>query len=301
MLSRRNLRRAFAIACLTLGASGSANPKALKRPLDAAGREQTAAAQQPMAEIAPALANSKSEIRNSKSFLIVLHTSDLHGRVHPHDALADRDFGQGLARVAAAVKKIRAEGPTLLLDSGDTIEGSPAQALAFSGGVGDGTDPIVRAMNLLRYDAMAVGNHDFDFGLARLEKSRREARFPWLSANIVREDGSPPFPPYLVKAVAGARVGILGLVTKLVPVWEGPRVAGLKFLDEHKDVVEDIFDRVTEAVEEALGGAMVDVNQSVARLMKTVYRKGWRGSDDARRKIAEILARATKEIEDSLA
>lgn len=77
--------------------------------------------------------------------------------------------------------------------------------------------------------------------------------------------------------------------------------AGLKFLDEHKDVVEDIFDRVAESVEEALGGAMVEVNQSVARLMKAVYRKGWRGSDDARRKIAEILARATKEIEESLA
>ena len=43
-------------------------------------------------------------------------------------------------------------------------------------------DPIVRAMNLVGYDAMAVGNHEFDFGLARLEASRRQARFPWLSA-----------------------------------------------------------------------------------------------------------------------
>jgi len=163
--------------------------------------------------------------------LTVLHTSDLHGRVHPHDALADRDFGQGLARVATAVRQIRAEGPVLLLDSGDTIEGSPAQAFAFSGAAGDGTDPIIRAMNLLRYDAMAVGNHEFDFGLARLEKSRREARFPWLSANIVRQNGEPAFPPYVIKEVGGVRVGILGLVTPHVPFWEGRRVAGLKFLD----------------------------------------------------------------------
>ena len=67
--------------------------------------------------------------------LTILHTSDLHGRVHPHDALADEDLGEGLARVATAVKAIRAEGnPTLLLDSGDTIQGAPEQALAFAAG-----------------------------------------------------------------------------------------------------------------------------------------------------------------------
>lgn len=112
----------------------------------------------------------------------MLHTSDLSGRVHPHDPRADRDLGQGLARVSTAVKGIRAEGPVLLLDSGDTINGSPTQVLAFDGLVGDGRDPMVKAMNALRYDAMAIGNHEFDYGLARLETSRREASSP----------GSPP-------------------------------------------------------------------------------------------------------------
>lgn len=73
--------------------------------------------------------------------------------------------------------------------------------------------------------------------------------------------------------------------------------AGRKFLEEHKDVVEEIFDRVAETVEEALGGSMVGLNQNVARLMKSVYRRGWRGGDQAREKIAEILAKAAKEIE----
>src|SRR6202011_579599 len=77
--------------------------------------------------------------------LTILHTSDLHGHVHPHDSLADKDLGEGLARVAAAVKAIRAESnPVLLVDSGDTIEGAPEQALAFAGQVGKGvgSDPI---------------------------------------------------------------------------------------------------------------------------------------------------------------
>ncbi|HMA42943.1 MAG TPA: PadR family transcriptional regulator [Gemmatimonadales bacterium] len=76
--------------------------------------------------------------------------------------------------------------------------------------------------------------------------------------------------------------------------------AGTKFLDEHKDVVTDIFDRVAETVEEALGGSMAEINQGVARMMKAVYRRGWRGSDEARHKIAEILARAAKEVEEVL-
>ena len=165
--------------------------------------------------------------------LTILHTSDLHGRVHSHDALEDRDLGGGLARVATAVARIRQEGrPTLLLDSGDSIQGDPGQALAFAGRAGDGTDPIVRAMNRVGYDAMAVGNHEFDFGVARLERSRKEARFPWLSANTLRADGTPAFEPYVVREVAGVRVGILGLITPRVASWESPgMLSGLRFSD----------------------------------------------------------------------
>lgn len=76
--------------------------------------------------------------------------------------------------------------------------------------------------------------------------------------------------------------------------------AGRKFLDEHKDVVSDIFDRVSDAVEEALGGSMAELNQGVARLMKVVYRRGWHAGDEARKKITEVLDRAAKEIEEVL-
>src|SRR5262249_40110582 len=114
--------------------------------------------------------------------ITILHTSDLHGHVHPRDLPADRDFRDRLARGATAVAGVRSEGrPVLLLDSGDTIQGSPTQALVFSGAIPDAGDPTVRAMNRIGYDAMAVGNHEFDFGRERLEKSRREAKFPWLS------------------------------------------------------------------------------------------------------------------------
>jgi len=165
--------------------------------------------------------------------LTILHTSDLHGHVSPRDNPEQREFPEGVARVATAVKAVRSQGsPTLLLDSGDTIEGAPVEAMVFSGQIPDRGDPIVRAMNMTGYDAMAVGNHEFNFGRERLEKSRREAKFPWLSANTVLESGKPAFEPYVVRQVGGVKVGILGLTTKNIPYWEPPsHVAGLKFLD----------------------------------------------------------------------
>ena len=74
--------------------------------------------------------------------------------------------------------------------------------------------------------------------------------------------------------------------------------AGRRFLDEHHDVVDDIFARVREAVERMAGGAMADVNRAVGRLVKAVYRTGWKMNDDAgRKRVADVLARAAEEIE----
>ena len=74
---------------------------------------------------------------------------------------------------------------------------------------------------------------------------------------------------------------------------------GRTFLDENKDTVEDIFDRVRETVERTVGGSMVEVNRGLGQLVKTVYRTGWKAdSDDARKRIADILAKAAAEIEE---
>lgn len=74
--------------------------------------------------------------------------------------------------------------------------------------------------------------------------------------------------------------------------------AGLKFLEEHRDVVEDIFDRVKDAVDEVLGGGMGDLNRTMGALLRSAYRVGWRSRDDAvRQKISDILKRASAEID----
>ena len=73
---------------------------------------------------------------------------------------------------------------------------------------------------------------------------------------------------------------------------------GIKFLEENRDVVEDIFDRVRDAVDEVLGGGMGDLNRAMGGLMRSAYRTGWRSRDDSvRQKISEILKRAAQEID----
>ncbi len=68
----------------------------------------------------------------------------------------------------------------LLLDAGDTIQGTPIEFL-HAKDPSKGPDPMAEAMSALKYDAMAVGNHEFNFGLAVLRKAQKESSFPWLS------------------------------------------------------------------------------------------------------------------------
>ncbi|MBV9957610.1 MAG: bifunctional metallophosphatase/5'-nucleotidase [Acidobacteria bacterium] len=161
----------------------------------------------------------------------ILSTTDLHGNILPLDYYTNKPDERGLAKIATLIRAARKENPQLLLlDSGDTIQGTP---LEYFHNKKNNTppDPMMLAMNALKYDAMAVGNHEYNFGLRVLEKARGEAKFPWLSANTYRKGTDQTyFTPYLVKEVNGVRIGILGLTTPGIPGWENvENYAGLEF------------------------------------------------------------------------
>lgn len=161
----------------------------------------------------------------------IVSTTDLHGNILPVDYYTNRPAERGLAKAATVIRQARRENPNLLLlDSGDTIQGTP---LAYYHNKKNNAppDPMMLTMSALGFDAMAVGNHEFNFGLRVLEKARGEAKFPWLSANIVDERTKRPrFQPYLVKEFEGVRVGVVGLTTPGVPSWENPQnYTGLEF------------------------------------------------------------------------
>src|SRR5712692_9887679 len=170
----------------------------------------------------------------ARAHVVILGTTDMHGRIFPIDYYTNKYDNVGIAKVATLVKEARKNDPDLLLvDSGDTIQGTPLEYFHNKRNNAP-PDPMMLAMNALHYDSMAVGNHEYNFGLKVLEKARSEAKFPWLSANTYETGvkGSPTthYQPYIIKEVQGVRIGVLGLTTPGIPNWENPpNYEGLEF------------------------------------------------------------------------
>ncbi|MFF3206038.1 bifunctional metallophosphatase/5'-nucleotidase [Streptomyces sp. NPDC002962] len=177
--------------------------------------------------------------------LTVLGTTDLHGHVFNWDYFKDAEYkdaagnAQGLARVSTLVNQIRAEKGrenTLLLDAGDTIQGTPltyyyakVDPITAKGGP---VHPMAQAMNAIGYDAAALGNHEFNYGIETLRKFESQLRFPLLGANAVdAKTLKPAFAPYVIKTfcVKGAppvKVAVLGLTNPGIAIWDKAYVQG---------------------------------------------------------------------------
>lgn len=160
--------------------------------------------------------------------LVILHTNDTHSRIEPlpeTDKTAP-DKG-GVVRRATFVDEIRRENKNvLLLDAGDFLQGTPYFNL-FKGKV------EVEAMNLMKYDAATIGNHEFDYGLDVLEDVARKANFPIVSSNY---DFSATalanfIKPYTIIKKDGVRIGILGLGISPRGLIATNNYGGMKFLD----------------------------------------------------------------------
>ena len=134
----------------------------------------------------------------------IMHVNDTHGRVD-----AGKYDGMGLARVSTIVKQTRAKDPNVLfLDAGDTIHGTVFASLTKG-------ESVIRVMNEMGYDAMTTGNHDYNYGLDRIEKLQNTMNFPVLVSNLTYKDtGEKAFKPYTIKILPnGVRIGIFGLAT----------------------------------------------------------------------------------------
>jgi len=171
----------------------------------------------------PETSSADGPVSSPRSHITILSTTDLHGNIYPIDYNTNQPEARGLARVATVVKQIRKEEPELLLlDSGDTIQGTPLTF--YHARVNNKpADPMMAVMSAMGYDAMTVGNHEYEFGWDVLNKARAEARFPWLSANTYKKETNEPyFKAFIIKQVKGVRIAILGLTTPGMPSLDDP-------------------------------------------------------------------------------
>ena len=159
--------------------------------------------------------------------LVIVATTDVHGRVRGWDYVRDAEAPGGLSRAATILETLRTQYPgrLVLVDAGDLLQGNPF-ATFFGRQDQRQPQPIVDALNALQYDAATPGNHDFDFGLPLLRRAMGDATYHYVSANVDLPAGGSLFPATVVLQRAGVRVGVTGFTTPGVMVWDRAQLAG---------------------------------------------------------------------------
>jgi 2',3'-cyclic-nucleotide 2'-phosphodiesterase/3'-nucleotidase len=175
----------------------------------------------------------------------VMGTTDLHGNVFNWDYFTDREFDDkahndvGLAKISTLVNRVREEkgrGNTLLIDAGDTIQGTQlsyyyAKVDPITAQRGP-VHPMAQAMNAIGYDAAALGNHEFNYGIPVLRKFEEQCDFPLLGANALdAKTLRPAFAPYSMHRLRtphgrDVRVAVLGLTNPGIAIWDKLNVSG---------------------------------------------------------------------------
>lgn len=204
--------------------------------------------------------------------LTLLGTSDTHGHIFNWDYFENAPYTDdedvlGFTRVAAYVDDVRAEvgdESVILMDSGDSLQGTP---LTYYYGMGEGADavlsgedrhPISETFDYIGYDTLGIGNHEFNYGLDMLEAYERDLDTDnggpvLLGANVLdAETGDPWLEPYTIveREIDGEtiKVGVLGMVTPWVSIWDKHHVEGIL---EFEDLVVTAKEWVPKIQEEA--------------------------------------------------
>jgi len=164
--------------------------------------------------------------------LQILTINDFHG------ALIENGKNPGAAKMAQCLKDMKAQNPsgTLILSAGDMFQGSPDSNLSYG-------KTVVTVMNQIGFDAMAIGNHEFDWGISTLKARISQAKFPYLSANIsVKSTGkSADFAkPYVFFERSGVKIAVIGLTTPETAYKSSAKITSPYTFDDPAKIVNEL-------------------------------------------------------------
>lgn len=179
--------------------------------------------------------------------LTIYFTSDLHGCIYPTDYRSREEKNIGLFKCANRFQK---DGNTLIIDGGDGLQGSPFGAFCHDS-LGR-ADTLAEIMNCCGYDYVTLGNHDFNFGMPYLDSYLQMLKASCICENVRGSDGTARFSARVHVLENGLRVGLVGIVTDHVNIWERP---------EHLEgiIVTDPFEEARTALERLRGRTDVTV------------------------------------------
>ena len=184
----------------------------------------------------------------------IRYTSDIHGYFSPTSYADTQEREIGLLRLMTEYPH---DGNTLLIDGGDTLQGSPFTnyyeriapefKLFQLSDNSYGSHPVAAMMNLAGYQYITLGNHDFNFGLEELATYLRQLRATCLLANVRDNAGRLPLQRYAIHTLEnGLRIGLAGVTSHYIRVWEKPETV-------EQLEIEDAFTSAREVYEELRG------------------------------------------------
>jgi len=163
--------------------------------------------------------------------ITILGTSDMHGNIWGYSYEDGKETtNNGMARVYTYIQEVRKENPnTILVDGGDTIQGTILTDDIYNKQTGE--HPVITAMNYMGYDAMTLGNHEFNFGLDLISRIKAQAKFPILAANATLKSNGKLLTgaAYTIVERDGVKVAVIGVTNPNIPTWDGDKVASVQF------------------------------------------------------------------------
>ena len=164
-----------------------------------------------------------AEADTGEKHITILGTSDMHGNIWGFSYEDNAEStNNGMARLYTYIQQVRAENPnTILIDAGDDIQGTIMTDDLYNK-TPEEPHPVITAMNYMGYDAMTLGNHEFNWGIPTMQTILGQAEFPVLAANVTDEKGElVTGAGWTIVERDGVKVAIIGVVTPDVPIWDG--------------------------------------------------------------------------------
>lgn len=188
----------------------------------------------------------------TKKFKILV-TSDVHGIVYPTKYSDGKKEDMGLAKISSLFKEYKDEN-TICIDNGDLTQGSP---LSFYNNIfhTDEVSPITKVVNYMNYDYINLGNHDFNFGVEKLNRHLKNVGAKCLTANV-KINGEPLSKDYHIHTFTnGIKIALFGIVTDYLVNWEQPEnLIGVEIFDTFETAKKSIEEiRKNENVDAVIG------------------------------------------------
>ena len=222
----------------------------------------------------------QTALAEESTHIVILGTSDMHGNIlgWSYEDGAET-VNDGMARLYTYIEQVRNENPvTFLIDGGDEIQGTILTD-DIAGKEPDQQHPVIAAMNAMEYDAMTLGNHEFDWGVPDMLKMLHTAQFPILAANYRNADGQLlTGAGWTVVERGGIRLAVIGVTTPEVQRLEGSK--------------EGIDDLRTEAASDAVKRAIAEIGDQADLIMVSAHmgldaEYDFENGSDSARKILE--------------